>query len=230
MRRTHQGDTDEARKINFGNVLAIALTLTLHIVGFGMLMLPARFEPPAEVERVITVRFLEPVVIPPPPPPPPPPPEEPKPVVTKPVTKTPPKPAPPKPRPATTPAPTAVVATEVEVATTPNVVQGPPADPGPPTPDPAPSNAEPTINDAVVVVSGPRPKYPIEALRSQIQGEVVLIVDIDGAGKPTAVRIERSSGDRSLDREARSTVLRSWRFQATGSAQRARLPIRFALD
>ena len=227
MRRFSQRPSDEPDKISWGRVCAISVTLVLHLVGFGMLLLPASNTPDESREVVTTVRFVEPVVIPPPPPPPPP--EEPKPVVTKPVTKTPPKPTPPKPR-ATTPTPAPVMATEVETATSTNVVQGPPADPGPPTPTPGPSSAEPTINDAVVVLSGPHPKYPVDALRAQVQGEVILIVDIDATGKATAVRVERSSGNRSLDREARSTVLRSWRFQSTGSPQRARLPIRFSLE
>jgi protein TonB len=84
--------------------------------------------------------------------------------------------------------------------------------------------------DGVVVLSGTRPDYPRDALRDGIQGEVLLLVSIDGQGHPTAVIVSKSSGDRRLDIAARKHVLAAWRFEATGHNQSATLPIRFKLN
>ncbi len=62
-------------------------------------------------------------------------------------------------------------------------------------------------------VQSPSPKYPIEALREQRGGTVLLRVSVDGAGAVTAVDVARSSGDSALDASARE-AMRRWRFQA----------------
>lgn len=62
-------------------------------------------------------------------------------------------------------------------------------------------------------LSAPAPAYPIDALRSGAQGTVVLRVLVDETGAPIEVKIERSSGNRSLDNAARSQVARHWRFR-----------------
>jgi len=98
----------------------------------------------------------------------------------------------------------------------------PPGPPGPPAKPPGP--------DGVVVISAPRPPYPRDALRAGIEGTVVLRIAIDANGKPTDVSIEKSSGNRDLDREAMSHVKRKWRFQATGYPQLARLPVAFSIN
>ena len=88
----------------------------------------------------------------------------------------------------------------------------------------------PAFPKGLVVVSGSRPPYPVDALRAGIQGEVVLMVSVDANGHPVDVSIVASSGNRSLDRAARQHVLKYWTFQATGVPQSARLPIRFSLQ
>lgn len=81
-----------------------------------------------------------------------------------------------------------------------------------------------------MVLVSPRPPYPPEALRAGAQGTVTLRIEVDPSGRPTKVSIEKSSGNRDLDRSAQRHVQRTWRFQGTGQVQIARLPIDFRLD
>ncbi|MBL8257950.1 MAG: energy transducer TonB [Pseudoxanthomonas mexicana] len=62
-------------------------------------------------------------------------------------------------------------------------------------------------------VSATSPRYPINELRSGIQGTVILRVLVDLDGKPTEVTVESSSGNRNLDRAALQHVLKTWRFK-----------------
>jgi protein TonB len=62
------------------------------------------------------------------------------------------------------------------------------------------------------VLEGPRPGYPIIALRRGWEGVVVLRVEVDAGGKPVVVEIEKSSGHRVLDDAARRQVLGHWQF------------------
>src|SRR5690606_32454384 len=64
----------------------------------------------------------------------------------------------------------------------------------------------------IAVASVTPPRYPAVAMRRGLEGTVVLRVMIDASGVPEAVRIERSSGHRELDRAAREHVLAAWRF------------------
>ena len=77
------------------------------------------------------------------------------------------------------------------------------------------------------------PVYPRKALLRNIQGRVVLIVDIDVEGKPSRVQIETSAGSRDLDRAALKAV-EEWVFQpATVNDEvvpsRTRVPIHFVI-
>ena len=62
-------------------------------------------------------------------------------------------------------------------------------------------------------VTAPAPKYPREAVREGAQGTVMLRVLVDTDGTPLEVSIDKSSGNKSLDREARQHVLKNWRFR-----------------
>lgn len=55
------------------------------------------------------------------------------------------------------------------------------------------------------------PRYPPAAARAGIEGSVVLIIDVDGAGNVTNVSVEKSSRNRDLDRAAMDAA-RSWKF------------------
>lgn len=77
-------------------------------------------------------------------------------------------------------------------------------------------------------------KYPIAALRQQLQGTVVLRVLVDETGKPLQVSVAQGSGHTVLDRSAREQVLAHWRFQpatVNGHAVRAwaTVPVTFDL-
>ena len=78
------------------------------------------------------------------------------------------------------------------------------------------------------------PRYPPAAFRAGIQGEVVLVVDVDAAGRVANVAVETSSRNRDLDRAAMEAA-RKWSFNAAKSeegmpmAGRIRVPVTFAL-
>lgn len=83
----------------------------------------------------------------------------------------------------------------------------------PPMPEPAPA-PPPVATQAPVPIPGrtPAPEYPRRALRSGIEGTVMVRVDVGPDGVPTSVGISRSSRSRDLDRAAIEAVER-WRFQ-----------------
>lgn len=92
-----------------------------------------------------------------------------------------------------------------------------PVDPTAPQAPGTPANTEPATAKAgnaslPEAISRPMPAYPRDALRQGQEGEVVLQVDVDAEGKPTAVEVVTSSRYRSLDRAAAAAV-RRWRFR-----------------
>ncbi|RDJ00528.1 energy transducer TonB [Dyella solisilvae] len=110
------------------------------------------------------------------------------------------------------------------------------APPVTPTVEPA---AEPTTGDAPIEATlayrAVPLSYPTQALRTHMQGTVVLRVLVDEQGVPQEVNIEQSSGYALLDRSAHDQVLRGWKFQpamVNGRAVRAwaRVPVTFNLN
>lgn len=77
--------------------------------------------------------------------------------------------------------------------------------------EPAPSaHADvPVEVQAIEYLREPRPRYPHEARKRRRQGVVLVRVLVDRAGKPSEVRIERSSGHADLDEAAREAVRRA---------------------
>ncbi len=78
----------------------------------------------------------------------------------------------------------------------------------------------------------PAPAFPPEAKKSGLKGTVLLLVEVDEAGRPASVCIRRTSGYELLDTTALRTV-RNWRFEPArldGQAvtSRAEVPVRFA--
>ena len=78
----------------------------------------------------------------------------------------------------------------------------------------------------------PAPVFPPEAKKSGLKGTVLLLVEVDEAGRPASVCIQRTSGYELLDTAALRTV-RNWRFEPArldGQAvtSRAQVPVRFA--
>jgi protein TonB len=111
----------------------------------------------------------------------------------------------------------------------PNDIVTPPSPPSPPQP---PSSIEASVDISSKNMNPPR--YPPAAFRAGIQGEVILIIDVDANGNVTNVSVEKSSRNRDLDRAAMDAA-RKWSFRSAESggkkvAGRVRVPVNFALN
>lgn len=78
-------------------------------------------------------------------------------------------------------------------------------------------------------------KFPVQALRQQLHGTVLLRVLVDEQGKPLQVEVEKTSGSKVLDKSACDQVLAAWLFQpamAQGQPVKAwaRVPVSFQLQ
>ncbi|GBG01730.1 hypothetical protein AZSI13_10570 [Azospira sp. I13] len=76
---------------------------------------------------------------------------------------------------------------------------------------------------------GRQPLYPQEAIDLGLQGEVLLLLFLDGAGNVLAARVERSSGHALLD-QAAAKAARQLKALPEGVARETILPVRFRLD
>ena len=74
-----------------------------------------------------------------------------------------------------------------------------------------PRPAVPANRDAHVV-NQTDPEYPAVALRSRIEGTVVVRADVDVDGNPANITVAKSSRDRDLDRAALRAV-KDWKFE-----------------
>ena len=72
-------------------------------------------------------------------------------------------------------------------------------------------------------LKNPRPRYPRQSINQGEEGTVTLEVVVEPDGSPSSVRVVSSSGFSRLDRSAKLTVKRSYRFIP---ARRAGTPIR----
>jgi protein TonB len=79
---------------------------------------------------------------------------------------------------------------------------------------------------AAGVTRGPKPPYPIEAMRQNLEGTVVLRVTVAATGRTTSITVIESSGHKILDNAARDGVAR-WQF---APARRANGPIASVID
>ncbi|WHL18889.1 energy transducer TonB [Stenotrophomonas acidaminiphila] len=213
----HRYDGEKETGLSWPRIAGIAFVIALHLAALMMLLIPAVApKAAAEKERNVMVTLVD---APPPPPPPPPPPQD-----------TPPPPvknlAPPKPSPLPPP-PEAPVVDIPEPR--PTDVVTPPSPPSPP--------AQVTDIQASVDISSKNmnpPRYPPAAFRAGIQGEVILIIDVDASGNVTNVSVEKSSRNRDLDRAAMDAA-RKWKFNPSvingqKAAGRVRVPVNFALS
>lgn len=96
------------------------------------------------------------------------------------------------------------------------------------------SGGDGTGGARVAYGANPKPPYPVAALRMHVEGTVLLEVDVAPDGRPSAVRLQRSSGHAALDDSALTTVRDRWRFvpaRAGGVAVEGtvQVPIRFRL-
>lgn len=98
----------------------------------------------------------------------------------------------------------------------PQLVETAPAPPAPTTAVPAGDASQgggivSSDRPTPIAAQSPAPAYPPAALRRGESGTVVLRVDVDTAGQPSAVTLIQRSGSRDLDRAA-TVAVRRWRF------------------
>lgn len=82
-----------------------------------------------------------------------------------------------------------------------------------------------TVSD-LRAISTPAPKYPSEAQRAALSGEVLVEFTVGTDGSVTAARVVRANPPRTFDREAVAAVKR-WRFQPIASPVTTRRSIGF---
>jgi protein TonB len=214
---------------------SIGLAVLLHgLVAAALLAWPAA-EPPGDSAPVVEIIFAPPppVVEPEPPAPQPQP-------VAKPATLAPVAPAKAAPAKAT---PAKVAASALKPSAT--AAPAPAAESAPaaeaPTPAGAASSAAaatpaapPASADMLpTAIDTPRPSYPLAARRKGWEGVVVLAIEVDLLGCPTAVTIKASSGHTALD-DAAVDAARRWHFnpaQRNGkpTVSAVEVPVRFSL-
>ncbi|MBW3550914.1 MAG: energy transducer TonB, partial [Proteobacteria bacterium] len=112
----------------------------------------------------------------------------------------------------------------------PSPIDVPAPPPSPPSP-PAPANTIGSVDASSRAMNPPR--YPPAAVRSGIEGTVILVISIDAQGNVLNVEVERSSRNRDLDRSAIEAA-RRWRFNPAVQdgqqvASRVRVPVDFSL-
>lgn len=187
-------DDLDAKRIA-GNTLVVIL----HALVFALLMMPGRWQPPAERTQTIVV--------------------EPAPVEKREIPKTEPPPEPvrlvqPRPEPRPQPDPPQIVRDDTPPVETQAVFETGEIlaqDVGPVGPPVTAFDAGPQLA-TLTYAHNPAPRYPRRMIQAGAEGEVVLRVLVDATGKPLDVTIERSSGHRELDKAAREQVLSKWRF------------------
>lgn len=191
--------SDVSPRLDASRILAISFAMAVHALALLVLLLPLTQAPPAEVRKEPApprweVRQIVPVTPLPPLP------------VEQPRTATPPRPqtAPvQRTQPAQAPAVVDQGTLQAEPAAT---VTGPP--------DLTPIDfGQPLQGAQLRYAVAPPPPYPRDAIKAGAQGTVMLRVLVDVDGRPLEVVVERSSGHRSLDREAVRQVQQRWRFE-----------------
>lgn len=197
-------------------IAAYAAVIALHAAALMLLLMPASPPESEPREEVIVPFFFPPKIVEPPPLPTPPTERLPR-TTTAPRTQTP------------VEQPPILVDESVDLAQPPD-----------PNPDTATviETVEPTgpiAGAALEYVSAAPPPYPRDALRRRVEGTVMLEVLVDVDGRPLDVRVQTSSGNRSLDEAARNQVLKKWRFKPAmqnGKAVQAvgLVPVKFMLQ
>lgn len=209
VRRAHRPDMVRVA------ALSAAITLNLAALIFALRPLAPQFAEVIESVKPITIHVIQP------PPPQPPPPD----IVVKPLQKTLP----------------VIVPVHIPKVSPPITHAQPTTEPSdnarPVEPPPVVIPTPPSIAPGVVSLayrSSPL-RFPTQALRTHMQGTVLLRVLVDENGKPLDVVIEQSSGHALLDKSAREQVLSSWLFQPAmidGHAVKAwaRVPVNFVMQ
>lgn len=86
-----------------------------------------------------------------------------------------------------------------------------------------------------IKIDGPKPHYPLSSRRLREEGQVMVRLCIDSAGKVEKAHIQKSSGYPKLDQSALS-ALSKWRFSTSSPLfsrsfeECFRFPVRFTLE
>ena len=176
-------------------IAAISATLAIHILAFGLLLVPVSLPESTNTRQTVTeIIFTEP--------------EKPKPIPLLPV---PPKPMAPVTAAPARPSVMPLPKTDSALATTDQPLPGDVY-----VPEDAPPYDD-TIGNAAGgdVDASTRAQYPIAyppaAIRGGITGTVIVLASYDAAGTVTATRIYQGSRDKALDRAALAGV-RKWKI------------------
>ncbi|MDX1251947.1 MAG: energy transducer TonB [Gammaproteobacteria bacterium] len=130
------------------------------------------------------------------------------------------------------PQPVAEPVKHVEAPPPPVVVAEPRKEPVAAPPAPVSAIEPPSFNAAYL--NNPRPDYPANARRLNIQGTVVLRVMVSPEGLPEDVQVLTSSGSPILDKAGLQAV-RGWKFVPARQGDKTvrgtvNVPVRFSLD
>jgi protein TonB len=93
-------------------------------------------------------------------------------------------------------------------------------------PAPRPVAAEPASSGERRLLSAPAPRYPMDALRANTSGQVIVEITIGGDGDVTNARVVEANPPRVFDRAALTAVKR-WKFEPTGATSSTRRTIAF---
>ncbi len=194
---------DPDTRVNAGRVLAFFAAIAIHVAALLMLLIPMAMPPiealPRQSETTITFHpreLIEPVL---------------KPITDEPVRQqpTPPRPTTPTtispPQPIVQPSPVDTAHWSVPVDATSSESSVDSTSIAPPS--------GPVSSSHLRYVKAPPPPYPRAELMQGTQGSVLLRVLVGIDGSPLEVTIEKSSGNRNLDRSAREQVLKRWKFE-----------------
>jgi protein TonB len=99
---------------------------------------------------------------------------------------------------------------------------------------PGNQNAFVPPSSSAAYLHNPKPTYPAQAQRRNLEGVVVVAIEVSEAGEPLSTTIKQSSGFMVLDKAALQAV-RVWRFAPATRGGRAvsaqvDVPIRFSLN
>jgi len=214
----HRPHPDSVRITALSAAIALNLAALLLVLRPMAPQIAEVFHAPAQVPqiRIIKAEPLPPlppdIVIP-----------KPKPVITPHITHTPPKQVE-----QTPPAPTQHMTDEVSTNPVPVVEQTTP------TLEPTGPAVAAPVETSLAYRTAPL-AYPKDGMTHRLEGTVLLRVLVDETGKPIDVVIEKSSGQKILDRSAHDQVLAKWLFQpAVVQGQHvkawARVPVTFSLN
>lgn len=213
--------SDAPQRLDFQRILATSFAIALHCLALLVLLLPLT-RPTLTDERPRREPRWQVRELPPTPPLPP------QTVAPARSTPAPSRTATPAPlAPATPPVLAEQGQMQVQVAET--------FDASPGVPDIAPAASGPIQGAQLRHRLAPPPAYPRDAIRTGAEGTVLLRVLVDTDGRPLEVRVDRSSGHRSLDRQALRHVQQHWRFEPAMQEGRAvqawgLVPISFSLQ